>query len=290
MWRRPEDGVLELRLNRATKRNALSIAMLEELRARLGEVAVDAYRSAPDSTRVLVLSGDGPAFSAGHDLGEMSRMARDRDQEGLQDVFALCNEVMQMIPKLPVPVVAKVDGIATAAGCQLVAACDLAVASSRSRFATPGVSIGLFCSTPAVPISRAVGRKRAMEMLLTGDMIGADEALNAGLLNRVVEADDLEATVDELAGRIATKSATAIRMGKATFYSQLEAASLAEAYGLAGQTMVDNMLTPDAREGIGAFLEKRPPVWAWNSGEVTAASEGGGGGGAQEERRRKRNR
>ena len=170
-----------------------------------------------------------------------------------------------MVPELPVPVIAKVDGIATAAGCQLVAACDLAVVSSTSRFATPGVMIGLFCSTPAVAISRSIGRKQAMEMLLTGNMMSADDAKEAGLVNRVVESKDLDTEVAALAAQVAAKSATAIRMGKQTFYRQAEAPSLAQAYDIAGQTMVNNMLEHDAGEGIRAFLDKREPRWLWQT-------------------------
>lgn len=250
--RRSDRGaVATLTLNRPSQRNALSIGMLEALDDALA--TVDADRS----IRVVVLAGAGPAFSAGHDLREIT----DRPDAAYREhLFAWCAEVMQRIGRLRQPVIARVHGVATAAGCQLVAAADLAVAGRTARFATPGVNIGLFCSTPAVAISRAVAPKHAMELLLTGELIDAAEARRIGLVNRVVDDDALDAEVDALAELIASKPAETIAAGKAAFRRQLEL-PLAQAYVDASAAMVAGLATPEAAEGIGAFLAKRPPVW-----------------------------
>lgn len=236
--------------NRPEKRNALSAELVEELIAALGEL------SSNENVRAVVIEGAGPAFSAGHDLSEMV----DRDVAFLSRLFDRCSEMMQTIHRLPQPVIAKVHGIATAAGCQLVAACDLAAAAQGTRFATPGVKIGLFCSTPMVPVSRAVGRKRAMQMLLTGEPIDASTALEWGLVNRVVPADELESAVSELVDAIARSSAYTVATGKRAFYSQIDRAE-DEAYEQCTVVMSENAVTHDAQEGMSAFLEKRQPVW-----------------------------
>ena len=237
-------------LNRPDKRNALSHELMDELLAALREV------SAHPATRVIVIEGAGPAFSAGHDLSEMI----GRDEAFLRELFELCTVMMETIHELPQPVIAKVHGIATAAGCQLVAACDLAVAAEGTRFATPGVKIGLFCSTPMVPVSRAVGRKRAMQMLLTGEPIDAPTALEWGLINRVVPVEDLEAAVLELADAIARSSSYTVALGKQAFYSQVDR-SEPDAYEVSKVVMTANALAADAQEGMSAFLQKRAPVW-----------------------------
>jgi enoyl-CoA hydratase/carnithine racemase len=237
-------------LNRAEKRNALSLELLEELIAALREVS--AWRD----TRAIVIEGAGAAFSAGHDLSEM--IGRDRDF--LAQLFDRCSVMMQTVHEVPQPVIAKVHGIATAAGCQLVAACDLAVAAEGTRFATPGVKIGLFCSTPMVPVSRAVGRKRAMQMLLTGEPIDAVTALDWGLVNRVVPREELEPAVLELVHAIARSSAYTVATGKRAFYSQIDRPE-DDAYDHCELVMTDNALAHDAQEGMTAFLEKRAPVW-----------------------------
>jgi enoyl-CoA hydratase/carnithine racemase len=237
-------------LNRAEKRNALSLELLEELIAALREVS--AWRD----TRAIVIEGAGAAFSAGHDLSEM--IGRDRDF--LAQLFDRCSVMMQTVHELPQPVIAKVHGIATAAGCQLVAACDLAVAAEGTRFATPGVKIGLFCSTPMVPVSRAIGRKRAMQMLLTGEPIDAVTALDWGLVNRVVPREELEPAVLELVHAIARSSAYTVATGKRAFYSQIDRPE-GDAYEHCELVMTDNALAHDAQEGMTAFLEKRAPVW-----------------------------
>jgi enoyl-CoA hydratase/carnithine racemase len=218
---------------------------------------------AQDNTlRVIVLAANGPAFSAGHDLKEMTaqRCGADAGREAFARIFAQCSRLMQTIVRHPKPVIAEVQGIATAAGCQLVASCDLAIASSEARFATPGVNIGLFCSTPMVALSRNVARKHAMEMLLTGEMIGADEAQRIGLVNRVVPPTLLETETMQLARRIAAKPVRTVKIGKEAFYRQLEM-PLAEAYDYASAVMTKNMLEAEAAEGIGAFIEKRAPKW-----------------------------
>jgi enoyl-CoA hydratase/carnithine racemase len=212
--------------------------------------------SAQDAVRAVVIEGAGPAFSAGHDLSEMV----GREEAFLRHLFDVCTVMMEAIHELPQPVIAKVHGIATAAGCQLVAACDLAVAAEGTRFATPGVKIGLFCSTPMVPVSRAVGRKRAMQMLLTGEPIDAATALEWGLVNRVVPADQLEASVLELVEAIAQSSAYTVSTGKHAFYGQVDR-SEADAYDRSKLVMTENAVAHDAQEGMTAFLEKRDPVW-----------------------------
>ncbi len=238
-------------LNRPDKRNALSLELMQEL--------TDALRatSAQPETRAIVIDANGPAFSAGHDLSEMI----GREEAFLDELFATCTVMMETIHALPQPVIAQVHGIATAAGCQLVAACDLAVAAEGTRFATPGVKIGLFCSTPMVPVSRAVGRKRAMQMLLTGEPIDAATALDWGLVNQVVPADQLEAAVERLTEAIARSSAYTVAIGKHAFYDQIDRAEQ-DAYEHTKGVMRENALAADAQEGMTAFLEKRAPRWS----------------------------
>jgi enoyl-CoA hydratase/carnithine racemase len=237
-------------LNRPEKRNALSLELMDEVTAAVREV------SARRETRAIVIEGAGPAFSAGHDLSEMI----DQDRVFLAQLFDRCSAMMKTLHEVPQPVIAKVHGIATAAGCQLVAACDLAVAAEGTRFATPCVKIGLFCSTPMVPVSRAVGRKRAMQMLLTGEPIDAATALEWGLVNRVVPAEQLELAVGELVEAIARSSAYTVATGKQAFYSQIDRAE-DDAYEHCELVMTENAAAHDAQEGMTAFLEKRPPVW-----------------------------
>jgi len=246
-----EDGIATLTLNRPAQRNAINLELMEAMLDALEDIGTD-----PD-IKVVVLSAQGPAFCAGHDLKEMRA---DPGEDAQAKTFATCAAMMMAIIHLPQPVIARVHGIATAAGCQLVATCDLAVASEDARFATPGVHIGLFCSTPMVALSRNVGRKQAMEMLLTGEMIDAKRAQALGLINRAVPAGDLDAAVEELAGKICAKSPLAVRIGKEAFYHQLET-SLEAAYEYTGAVMVRNMMAGDAAEGIDAFLEKRRPEW-----------------------------
>jgi enoyl-CoA hydratase/carnithine racemase len=245
-------GVVTLTLNRPHAFNALSEAMLVALQAALDKVASD------DSTRAVVIAAAGKAFCAGHDLKEM------RAEPSLayyQTLFAQCGRMMMSIQKLPVPVIAQVQGIATAAGCQLVAMCDLAVAGSDARFAVSGVNLGLFCSTPSVALSRNVPRKAAFEMLVTGDFISAAQAQTQGLINRVAAPDQVGAEVEQLLARIISKPRVTIAMGKALFYRQIEK-SIAAAYDDAGQTMACNMMDEVALEGVQAFIEKRPASWA----------------------------
>jgi len=244
-------GVLRLTLNRPEARNALSIGLMTALLEAIGRAAAD-----PEA-RIVVIAGAGPAFCAGHDLRELRA---DPRREAYQRIFALCSELMLAIVRLPKPVIAEVHGVATAAGCQLVATCDLVVAAEEARFATPGVNIGLFCSTPMVALSRAVGRKAAMEMLLTGELIDAMTARSLGLVNRVVPKAGLRDAVDGLARQIAGKSALIVKIGKEAFYRQAEL-DLAGAYRYAAEVMTTNMLARDAGEGIDAFLAKRAPVW-----------------------------
>ncbi len=246
-----EGGVLRLTLNRPQARNALSVGLMEALVEALGRAGKD------PKTRVVVIAGAGPTFCAGHDLRELRADPRRATYE---HVFALCSKLMLTITRLAKPVIAEVHGVATAAGCQLVATCDLAVAAENARFATPGVNIGLFCSTPMVALSRAVGRKAAMEMLLTGELIDAARAREIGLVNRVVPAAGLRAAVYALAREIAAKSAFTVAIGKEAFYRQAEL-DLAAAYRYAAEVMTTNMLASDAEEGIDAFLTKRAPVW-----------------------------
>ena len=237
-------------LNRPEKRNALSLELMGEMLGALRDV------STQPETRAIVIEGEGPAFSAGHDLSEMI----GREEEFFRDLFDRCTMMMKTIHEVPQPVIAKVHGIATAAGCQLVAACDLAVAAEGSRFATPGVKIGLFCSTPMVPVSRAVGRKRAMQMLLTGEPIDAATALAWGLVNRVAPPDELESAVLELVQAIARSSSFTVATGKHAFYSQIDRPE-GEAYEHCQVVMTENALAPDAQEGMTSFLQKREPVW-----------------------------
>jgi enoyl-CoA hydratase/carnithine racemase len=251
LLRRDEAGVAWLTLNRPAARNALSVALMQALDDMLAGIADD------PAVRVVVIGAAGPAFCAGHDLRELRANPGTGFAEAL---FAQCSGLMTRIVRLPKPVIASVHGIATAAGCQLVASCDLAVAATDARFATPGVNIGLFCSTPMVAVSRNIGRKQAMEMLLTGDMIDAARAREMGLVNRVVAPGDLRGEVAALAGQIAGKSALTLAIGKEAFYHQAEM-DLDAAYRYAAAVMTRNMEARDAAEGIDAFLEKRAPSW-----------------------------
>jgi enoyl-CoA hydratase/carnithine racemase len=237
-------------LNRPEKRNALSLELMTDLIAALRDTA------SQTAARVVVIEGAGPAFSAGHDLSEMI----GRDGAFFGELFGVCTEMMETIHELPQPVIAKVHGVATAAGCQLVASCDLAIAAQGTRFATPGVKIGLFCSTPMVPVSRAVGRKRAMQLLLTGEPIDAATALDWGLINRVVARDELEGAVQELVEAIGRSSGYTVATGKRAFYDQVDRAEH-DAYEHCRIVMAENALADDAQEGMSAFLEKRAPVW-----------------------------
>ena len=248
---RETDGqVTVLSLNRPRQYNALSAGLLAALHAELDAIAAD------PGVRVVILTGAGAAFCAGHDLKEM----RALPQPEVEALFATCSAMMQKLVALPQPVIAAVNGLATAAGCQLAAQCDLAVASEQARFAVSGVNLGLFCSTPAVALSRNVGRKRAAEMLFTGDFIDAPTALDWGLVNRVVPAGEVMAAAQELAGRLTSKPRATLALGKALFYRQLEA-GLAAAYDDASRTIACNMAGADAREGVDAFIAKRPPRW-----------------------------
>lgn len=251
-----DDGILRLTLNDPKRRNALSEAMLGALGAAFADVGAD------PSVRVILLAANGPAFCAGHDLKEMTagRSGPDGGKAYFAKVMAMCAGVMQGIVNCPKPVIAEVTGIATAAGCQLVASCDLAIAAETAQFSTPGVHIGLFCSTPMVALSRNVCNKHAMEMLLTGDMTPAARAAEMGLVNRVVSEDALQGATMEMARKIASKSSMTLATGKRAFYAQREM-PLAQAYDYASGVMVDNMLARDAVEGIGAFIEKRAPQW-----------------------------
>jgi enoyl-CoA hydratase/carnithine racemase len=245
-------GVVRLTLNRPQAFNALSEAMLAALQAAFDAIAQD------ETARVVVLAGAGKAFCAGHDLKEMRAAPSLAYYE---DLFARCTRVMLAIQKLPVPVIARVHGIATAAGCQLVAMCDLAVASTEARFAVSGVNFGLFCSTPSVAVTRNVLRKQAMEMLLTGDFIGAQEALARGLVNRVAMPDRIDEEIEALVTKIVAKPRVAIAIGKEQFYRQVEK-GIAEAYEIAGAAMACNMMDESALEGVQAFIDKRTPAWA----------------------------
>jgi enoyl-CoA hydratase/carnithine racemase len=246
------DGVVTLTLNRGERFNPLSSAMIARLEAELEAAAHD------ESARVVVLAATGKGFSAGHDLKEMRAHAHDKGwQRGL---FDACSRMMLQLTLLPQPVIARVHGIATAAGCQLVSMCDLAVAADTATFALPGVNIGVFCSTPAVGVARNVGRKHAMEMLLTGESIDAPTALAWGLVNRVVPADALDAAVADFTNAIKARSAATIRLGKEAFYAQIEQ-PIARAYEVTSEVMACNMLLDDASEGIDAFLGKRTPAW-----------------------------
>ena len=251
LLRRDADGVAWLTLSRSAARNALSLGLMEALDAELAQIETT------PTVKVVVIAGAGPAFCAGHDLRELRA---DPGRAQYEAVFAQCGRLMLSIMRLPKPVIARVHGVATAAGCQLVASCDLAVAAEDARFATPGVNIGLFCSTPMVALSRAVGRKAAMEMLLTGDLVDAQRARELGLVNRVVPRAGLDAAVARLASEIAAKSAHVLAIGKEAFYRQAEL-PIAEAYDYAASVMTRNMLARDAEEGIDAFIAKRPAIW-----------------------------
>ena len=249
-------GVATLTLDDSASRNALSSAMIQTLSEALADIARQ------PGTRAVVIAGEGPAFSSGHDLREMAAHRNDRDKgkEFYERLMGLCAQMMQAIVQLPKPVIAAVEGVATAAGCQLVAACDLAIAGQGARFATPGVNMGLFCSTPLVAIARSVSRKHAMEMAWTGALYSADEAERFGLINRVVPAGQALTRAQAMATAMATSSAKTLAIGKKTFYEQVEL-NLNDAYALASRAMVENLLLSDAAEGIDAFLEKRPPQW-----------------------------
>ncbi|MDH3916774.1 MAG: enoyl-CoA hydratase [Rhodospirillales bacterium] len=251
LLRQERDGIAYLTLNRPAQYNALSEELLAELQDALDDIAAD------DSLRVVVLAGSGKAFCAGHDL---KQMRNNPDQDTHRRLFAQCSRMMTTLTHIPQPVIARIHGIACAAGCQLVATCDLAVAVEEARFGTNGINVGLFCSTPSVALSRNVARKKAFEMLVTGDLIDAATAVDYGLINRVVPAAELDAAVAELAEKIAAKTPVAVRTGKDLFYKQLEM-TLDEAYGYAGEVMACNMMAEDVAEGIDAFSEKRKPVW-----------------------------
>jgi len=251
LWGSDDRGVVTLTLNRPRSFNALSEAMLGALGAAFGELAAD------DTVRVVVLAAAGKAFCAGHDLKEMRA---EPSLEYYQGLFGQCTEVMLAIQRLRVPVIARVHGLATAAGCQLVAMCDMAVASREARFAVSGINVGLFCSTPSVALSRNVPRKAAFEMLVTGDFVSAEQARELGLVNRVAAPEDLDDEIESIVARIVAKPAVSIGIGKALFYRQIEA-GIESAYAYAGATMAANMMNPCALEGVSAFIEKRPPNW-----------------------------
>jgi len=256
LLREDKGGIAVLTLNRPQARNSLSEALLEALSDAFSAIAHDR------TVRAVVLAANGPAFSAGHDLKELNarRSDENRGRAYYKHIMGLCSRLMQQIVNLPQPVIAAVHAIATAAGCQLVASCDLAVASQAAKFATPGVNIGLFCSTPMVALSRNVSRKHAMQMLLTGDLISAEDAARIGLVNEVVLPGEERAAALKLAQKIAGKSTAIVKIGKEAFYRQAEM-SLADAYDYASRVMVENMLARDAEEGISAFIEKREPKW-----------------------------
>lgn len=251
-----EGAVAVMTLNRPAARNGLTVDLIGRIETAIGELAADR------AVHAVVITGNGPVFSAGHDLKEMTahRSDPDRGRAFYADAMTRCSAMMQAVIACPKPVIAAVQGTATAAGVQLVATCDLAVAGRSARFCTPGVNIGLFCSTPMVALSRTIASKHAMEMLLLGDMIEAEQALAWGLVNRVVDDGDVLQAARDMASRIASKSPLTVATGKAAFYRQSELA-LADAYGYAADVMVENMLARDAEEGIGAFIDKRPPVW-----------------------------
>jgi len=254
------EGVVTLTLNRPSKRNALSFSLLARLEAELLQLKDDGCVR----HRAVVVRANGPVFCSGHDLKEMIEL-RDKSnnpEAKFLELFTLCSRVMQLIAEIPQPVVASVNGVATAAGCQLVAACDLAVAVSSARFATPGVDIGLFCSTPAVALSRCIGRKAAMHMLLTGRMVGAAEAKTLGLINDIVEDEaQLSQSIDTLASGLAARSGKALAIGKIAFARQTQESNLEKAYAAASSAMAEGLMTKDAVEGIDAFLQKRAPLW-----------------------------
>ena len=251
-----ETGVFRLILNRPDKRNALSLEMLDAISDALTQAEAS-------EARVIVISANGPVFSSGHDLRELTTARANKDDG--RDFFVMtmqkCAQMMQQIVNHPLPVIAQIQGPASAAGCQLVASCDLAVASTAANFATPGVNIGLFCSTPMVALSRNVANKHTMEMLLTGEVCSAEHATQIGLINKAVPHAELENSVAELTGKIVAKSKRTLKIGKQAYYKQSEL-PLAEAYEYCASVMVENMLINDAKEGIGAFLEKREPTWS----------------------------
>ena len=251
-----EKGVLRLTMNNADQKNPLSESMMSMLMDEIKAASSD------QSIRVIVLAANGNVFSSGHDLKEITaaRESEDKGKVYFANLFDYCSSLMQLIVNTSQPVIAEVDGVATAAGCQLVASCDLALASHESRFATPGVNLGLFCSTPMVALSRNVNKKNAMEMLLTGDFISAEKAKEIGLINNAVPKEDLTSEVDRLAEKIASKSTMTVATGKRAFYAQAEM-DLSDAYEYTSKTMTDNLLKNDAKEGIHAFLEKRSPDW-----------------------------
>ena len=251
-----DEGVLRLIMNNLDQRNALSESMMSILIDEIKDASSD------QSIKVIVLAANGNVFCSGHDLKEITA-ARENDDSGeayFKNLFDSCSLLMQLIVNTPKPFIAEVDGVATAAGCQLVASCDLAIASHESKFATPGVNIGLFCSTPMVALSRNVNKKNAMEMLLTGDLINAEKAKEIGLINNMVQKEDLTFKVNRLAEKIASKSSMTVSIGKEGFYAQTEM-DLSEAYKYTSKIMRDNLLKHDAKEGVNAFIEKRSPNW-----------------------------
>lgn len=249
--REDKEGAVYLTLNRPDKLNTLSEAVLESLQQQLDEIKQD------PAVRCVVISGQGRGFCAGHDL---QQMRENPQQDYYEALFERCGQMMQSIVALPVPVIAKVDGIAAAAGCQLVASCDLAIASNTSRFAVSGINVGLFCSTPAVALSRSISAKRAFDMLVTGDIIDAQTAVDWGLISQVVDRAELDAAVEAKVAKILSKSPSAVRYGKSMFHPQRQM-TLADAYSFAGKVMAENMMSADAGEGIDAFLQKREPTW-----------------------------
>lgn len=246
-----EMGIATLTLNRPDALNALSLDLMKAVQAELNSIAGDR------EIKVVVMAASGRLFSPGHDLKEIRA---NPDREMYEALLSTCSAMMTSITRLPQPVIARVQGPAYAAGCQLVASCDLAVAVDTATFCTPGVNIGLFCSTPMVAISRNVGRKQVMEMLLTGEAIDAETAAAWGLINKAVKAEDLDSAVEEMAARIASKSSYTVAIGKEAFYKQLELGAV-DAYEYAGRVMIENLMARDAEEGMDAFIEKRPPVW-----------------------------
>ena len=251
-----KNKILNITLDDEKHQNTLSEIMIKELITAVETADLD------DEVMVIILSSTGKVFCAGHNLKDLNskRSQDDKGKNYYRNLFKMCSELMMKINKNKKPVIAMVDGIATAAGCQLIASCDLAYSSEKSQFATPGVNIGLFCSTPMVPLSRTVGKKQAMEMLLTGDLINANKALNIGLINNVFKTEELEKNVMKIANKIASKSSNTIKIGKDAFYKQKDM-SLEDAYDFTSQIMTENMLSEDSEEGINAFLEKRQPNW-----------------------------
>jgi len=251
-----DHGVIRFTMNDLVSKNALSKTMISLLIKELKNVSLDT------SIKVIVLAANGNVFSAGHDLKEITaaRNSEDNGEAFFKDLFNLCSELMQLIIEIPQPVIAEIDGVATAAGCQLVASCDLALASSKSQFATPGVNIGLFCSTPMVALSRNVNKKAAMHMLLTGDLIDSEKAKDIGLINDVFQKHELSSQVNKLAEKISSKSSMTVKIGKKAFYNQAEMV-LSKAYEYTSMIMIENLLNHDAKEGIDAFLKRRSPDW-----------------------------